>query len=293
MPTNPDLSLATQARSRSLAGRLLRSPSGLVGLAIILLYVAVALVGALGQTPFPPDEQHRQERLHEPNDRYWMGSDLYGRDVASRIIDGTFHSLRVAVASVALSGLTGTLLGAMAGFVGGLVDQIVMRIMDILFAFPAILLALLVVVVLGRGLTNTVLAITVVYTPIFARVARGPTLAVREMEFVTAARCLGVHESRILMRHVLPNILAPLIVQISLALSWSLLTEAGLSFLGLGPRPPQASLGLMLSESKSLSEIAPWLMIFPGLAIMLGVLGFNLLGDGLRDALDPRLRGRR
>lgn len=272
--------------------RLLRSPSGVVGLIIILLYLVVAVVGAFGITPFPPDEQHRTERLHEPDSTYWMGSDLYGRDVASRVIAGAFHSLRVAVASVALSGVMGTLLGALSGFVGGTLDQVIMRVMDVLFAFPAILLALLVVVVLGPGLTNTVLAIAVVYTPIFARVARGPTLSVREMEFVTAARCLGVRERRILALHVLPNILAPLIVQISLALSWSLLTEAGLSFLGLGPRPPQASLGLMLSEGKSLSEMAPWLMIFPGLAIMLGVLGFNLLGDGLRDALDPHLRGR-
>lgn len=292
MPTNLD-SLNVKSRGRGLVRRLLRSPSGFVGLMIIMLYLAVALIGGLGFTPFPPNEQHRSERLHDPNATYWMGSDLYGRDVASRVIDGTFHSLRVAVASVALSGAIGTLLGALSGFIGGLLDQVIMRVMDVLFAFPAILLALLVVVVLGRGLTNTVLAIAFVYTPIFARVARGPTLAVREMEFVVAARCLGVRESRILFLHVIPNILAPLIVQVSLALSWSLLTEAGLSFLGLGPRPPQASLGLMLSESKSLSEIAPWLMIFPGLAIMLGVLGFNLFGDGLRDALDPHLRGRR
>jgi peptide/nickel transport system permease protein len=139
---------------------------------------------------------------------------------------------------------------------------------------------------------NTVFAIAVVYTPIFARVARGPVLSVKAMEFVTAARCLGVREGRILLLHVLPNTLAPLIVQVSLALSWSLLTEAGLSFLGLGTQPPEPSWGVMLSESRGLAELAPWLMIYPGLAIMLGVLGFNLLGDGLRDVLDPRLRGR-
>lgn len=289
MPANLD----STPRGPGLLRRLLRSPSGLVGLIIIVFYVAVAVVGAVGLTPFPPDEQHRADQLHDPGSTYWMGSDLYGRDVTSRVIDGAFHSLRVAVASVALSGMVGTLLGALSGFVGGLLDQVIMRVMDVLFAFPAILLALLVVVVLGRGLTNTVLAIAIVYTPIFARVTRGPTLAVCEMEFVTAARCIGTRERRILALHVLPNIFAPLIVQVSLALSWSLLTEAGLSFLGLGPPPPQASLGLMLSESKSLSEIAPWLMVFPGLAIMLGVLGFNLLGDGLRDALDPHLRGRR
>lgn len=291
MPAKPD-SLTVTSRGPGLVRRLLRSPSGLVGLIIIVLYVAVAFVGAAGVTPFPPDEQHRAERLHEPNSTYWMGSDLYGRDVTSRVIDGTLHSLRVAVASVVLSGVIGTLLGALSGYFGGTLDQVIMRVMDVLFAFPAVLLALLVVVVLGRGLTNTVLAIAIVYTPIFARVARGPTLAVREMEYVVAARCIGVRERRILALHVLPNIFAPLIVQVSLALSWALLTEAGLSFLGLGPPPPQASLGLMLSESKSLSEMAPWLMIFPGLAIMLGVLGFNLLGDGLRDALDPHLRGR-
>ena len=157
-----------------------------------------------------------------------------------------------------------------------------MRIMDIFFAFPAILLALLVVTILGRGLNKTIIAIAVVYTPIFARVARGPVLSVKEMEFVTAARSIGMKHDRIVFRHVLPNTLAPLIVQVSLALSWALLTEAGLSFLGLGTQPPEPSWGVMLSDSQGISEIAPWLMIYPGLSIMLGVLGFNLLG-GLRD----------
>jgi len=273
--------------------RLLKSPSGVVGIVIIVFYLGVALAGALGLTPHGPLEQNRLARLQAPSATYRMGTDLYGRDVLSRVMDGATNSLRVALASVALSGLTGTLLGAISGFTGGLADNVIMRVMDVLFAFPAILLALLVVVVLGPGLNNTILAIATVYTPIFARVARGPTLSVREMDYVTAARCLGVSERRILLLHVLPNILPPLIVQVSLALSWSLLTEAGLSFLGLGTRPPQASWGVMLSESRGLAEIAPWLMIYPGLAIMLGVLGFNLLGDGLRDVLDPRLRGKR
>lgn len=275
------------------ARRLLRSPSGVVGILIITFYLAVAVAGALGLTPHSPLEQNRLERLKPPSQVYRMGTDLYGRDVASRIMDGATNSLRVALASVFLSGTVGTLLGAISGFFGGLVDQIIMRVMDVFFAFPAILLALLVVVVLGPGLNNTILAIAVVYTPIFARVARGPTLSVREMDYVTSARCVGASDTRILLRHVLPNILPPLIVQVSLALSWSLLTEAGLSFLGLGTRPPQSSWGVMLSESRALAEMAPWLMIYPGLAIMLGVLGFNLLGDGLRDVLDPRLRGKR
>jgi peptide/nickel transport system permease protein len=215
---------------------------------------------------------------------------LFGRDIASRLIKGATNSLYVAFLSVALSGVAGTLIGTTSGYVGGRFDHVMMRIMDVFFAFPAILLALLVVVILGRGLNKTIIAIAVVYMPIFARVARAPVLSVKEMEFVTAARCIGMRDQRILSRHVLPNTLAPLIVQVSLALSWSLLTEAGLSFLGLGIQPPEPSWGVMLSESQGISETAPWLMIYPGLAIMLGVLGFNLLGDGLRDVLDPRLK---
>jgi peptide/nickel transport system permease protein len=208
-------------------------------------------------------------------------------------MEGASNSLRVALLSVSIAGTAGILLGMTAGFAGGNIDNWIMRTMDIFFAFPALLLALVVVVILGPGLINAALAIAIVYTPIFARVARGPVLAVKEMEFVLAARCLGTSPWRILTRHILPNTLAPIIVQISLALSWSLLTEASLSFLGLGTQPPGASWGVMLSESRGIAERAPWLMVFPGLAIMLGVLGFNLLGDGLRDVLDPRMRGRR
>jgi peptide/nickel transport system permease protein len=281
-----------QARIResNLFQRLLRNRSGTVGLVIIALYLIVAVFGLLGLTPYPSVEQHVPDRLQGPSRQYSMGTDLFGRDVASRLIEGTTNSLRVAALSVLLSGTLGTFLGTVSAFSGGRVDNIIMRIMDVFFAFPAILLALLVVAILGPGLNNTVLAIATVYTPIFARVARGPVLVVKETEFVLAARCLGAPEWRILFRHVLPNTLAPLIVQISLALSWALLTEAGLSFLGLGTQPPQPSWGVMLSESRGIAEIAPWLMFFPGLAIMLGVLGFNLLGDGLRDVLDPRLR---
>lgn len=270
--------------------RLLRNRSGALGLAIIVFYVFVALMGAFGITPYPPTEQHRIDRLQSPSKEYRLGTDLFGRDMASRLIKGATNSLYVAFASVALSGLFGTLIGASSAYVGGHFDNAIMRIMDVFFAFPAILLALLVVVVLGRGLDKTIFAIAIVYTPIFARVARGPVLSVKEMEFVTAARCIGMHDFRILFTHVLPNTFAPLIVQISLALSWALLTEAGLSFLGLGIQPPEPSWGVMLNDSQGISEIAPWLMIYPGLAIMLGVLGFNLLGDGLRDVLDPRLK---
>ncbi len=270
--------------------RLLRSRSGTMGLIIITTYVIVALMGALHVTPYPPTEQHRIDRLHAPDAEYRLGTDLFGRDVLSRLIKGATNSLYVALLSVAISGTLGTLIGTISAYAGGNVDNVMMRIMDVFFAFPAILLALLVVTILGHGLNKTIIAIAVVYTPIFARVARGPVLSVKEMEFVTAARCVGMSSRRIVLRHVMPNTLAPLIVQFSLALSWALLTEAGLSFLGLGVQPPEPSWGVMLSDSQGIAEIAPWLMIYPGLAIMLGVLGFNLLGDGLRDVLDPRLK---
>ncbi len=271
--------------------RLLRNRSGSVGLALVMLFIVVGLLGGLGITPYKALEQHPRDRFKPPGQLYPMGTDQFGRDVSSRIMEGSWNSLQVAVLSVALATSFGLLIGMVAGFAGGWADNILMRLMDIFFALPALLLALMVVTVLGPGLLSTVIAITVVYTPIFARVTRSPVLSVKEMEFITAARCLGVPEWRILLRHVLPNTLAPLIVQVSLALSWALLTEAGLSFLGLGTQPPRASWGVMLSESRGIAELAPWLMLFPGLAIMLGVLGFNLLGDGLRDILDPRLRG--
>lgn len=273
--------------------RLSRNLSGLTGLVMVIFFLLVGLMGTIGLTPYPPIEQHPRQRLQAPDAQFIMGTDLFGRDIASRIMEGASNSLRVALISVTLSGAIGIVLGMISGFVGGRVDNWIMRVMDVFFAFPALLLALVVVTVLGPGLTNAALAIAVVYTPIFARVARGPVLAVKEQDFVLASRCLGMRPLRILFRHILPNILAPLIVQISLALSWSLLTEAGLSFLGLGTQPPAASWGVMLSESRGIAENAPWLMFFPGLAIMLGVLGFNLLGDGLRDILDPRLRGGR
>jgi peptide/nickel transport system permease protein len=270
--------------------RILRSRSGTAGLIIIVAYLILALMGALEITPYPPTEQHRVDRLQSPNSTYFLGTDMFGRDMVSRLIKGASNSLYVAFLSVAISSTLGTAIGTISAYVGGRFDNYMMRLMDVFFAFPAILLALLVVVILGRGLNKTIIAIAVVYTPIFARVARGPVLSVKEMDFITSARCVGMRDHRIVLQHILPNTLAPLIVQVSLALSWSLLTEAGLSFLGLGIQPPEPSWGVMLSDSQGISEIAPWLMIYPGLAIMLGVLGFNLLGDGLRDVLDPRLK---
>lgn len=273
--------------------QMLRTPSGAVGAFIVALYLLVALMGALGLTPYSPLEQNRLDRLQGPSRAHLMGTDILGRDVFSRIIKGGTNSLIVVSLSVLLATAIGATIGVVSAYSGGFTDNLAMRVMDVFFAFPAILLALLVVTVLGPGMRTTIFAIALVYTPIFARVARAPVLALKRTEFVEAANSIGMKRWRILLRHILPNAVAPIIVQISLALSWALLTEAGLSFLGLGTPPPEPSWGQMLADSTGIAEIAPWLLIAPGAAIMLSVLGFNLLGDSLRDALDPRLRGSR
>jgi peptide/nickel transport system permease protein len=260
-----------------------------VGLTLVLAFVFVAVFAEL-VSPYDPTEMHPVDRLQAPNSTYLLGTDEFGRDILSRLIYGAQVSLKVAILSVAASGVVGCALGISSGYVGGKFDNLAMRIMDVFFAFPAILLALGIVAALGASPLNVVLAIALVYTPIFARVARGPVLATKEMEYVSAAHSIGAPSSRIVVRHILPNIAAPIIVQVSLALSWAILTEASLSFLGLGTQPPQPSWGNMLSESRRLMELAPWTAVFPGLAIMLTVLGFNLLGDALRDVLDPRLK---
>jgi len=206
---------------------------------------------------------------------------------------GVFASLRVAVLAVAIAAVIGSVAGIAAGYFGGWTDRVIGRITDMLFAFPAILLALAVLAALGRGWANTVIAVAIVYIPIFVRVARGPVLTVRELEFVKAGRVLGFGSGRLLFRHVFPNITAPLIVQIALALSWAILTESSLSFLGLGTQPPDPSLGLMVSDARTLVTRGWWLMAAPATAIVLAVVGLNLLGDGLRDVLDPTRSTRR
>ncbi|MDQ7024749.1 MAG: ABC transporter permease [Anaerolineae bacterium] len=291
MPHLPKtLDTEPERQAPSFVIRLLRDRSGTVGLILVVFFTIISLLGLFEITRYPVLEQHPIDRLQAPSLDYWFGTDQFGRDTFSRIMKGGANSLQVSVISVSVSTLIGTVIGIFAGYVGGIVDTILMRIMDILFAFPSLLLALLVVTIIGAGLSSTVLAITVVYTPIFARVARGPVLSLKNAEFVTAARCLGAKDWRIIAHHIFPNMRTVLIVQVTLALSWALITEAGLSFLGLGTQPPDASWGLMLSANRGLAEIAPWLILFPALSIMLMVLGFNLLGDGLRDVLDPYLK---
>ena len=272
-----------------IAPRIFKFRGALIGLILVVIYVGVALLANV-IAPYDPIDQHPKDGLQAPSGTYLLGTDQFGRDILSRIIFGARNSLSISIFSVAIACFIGTTLGIFSGYKGGLIDNIIMRFMDILFAFPAILLALFIVTILGPGGRNTILAIAIVYTPIFARVARGPVLIIKNKEFVLAARALGVGHPRILLRHIFPNITAPILVQISLALSWVMLTEASLSFLGLGTIPPNSSWGSMLSDSRMLMELAPWTAVFPGLALMFGVLGFGLLGDGLRDMTDPRLR---
>jgi len=274
----------------SLLGLVLRHRSGRIGGAILAVYLVLALLAMAGLTPHDPLAQMRLIRLHAPSAANWMGTDLFGRDVASRLMSGIGQSFLVGFASVAIAGLAGTVLGLTAAWFGHLWDAVVMRCMDVVLAFPAVLLALLIIAVVGPGTWTSVFAIAIVYTPIFTRVVRGPALSLKHRDFVDAARTFGSSRSYILTRHLMLNLAAPLTVQVTLALAWSLLTEAGLSFLGLGTQPPAASLGLMLAESRNLMETAPWLLIFPALAVLLGILGFNLAGDALRDIFDPRTR---
>ncbi|CAM3528142.1 ABC transporter permease [Deinococcus frigens] len=281
---------AVRRRSGGLLARLVRSPLGLFGLSLTLL-VTIMAVFATQLAPVGPLEQDIMGRLGGPSLGHLLGTDQFGRDTLARILFGYRASLGVAVGAVGVALLVGGTLGILAAYLGGWFDRIVMRLMDVLLAFPVILLAIGVVAVLGQGSFNTALAIGVVYIPTFARLLRGPALILKSSEYVSAAHALGASDSRIVFRHILPNIVAVVLVQTSLALSTAILVEASLSFLGLGTRPPNPSLGLMLSEARTFLTLQPWPAVFSGMAILLASLGFNLLGDSLRDILDPRLRG--
>ena len=229
-------------------------------------------------------------RCRPPSGAHWFGTDELGRDVFSRVLVATQASMRVAVVSVAFAVVVGVTIGVVSGYRGGWLDTVFMRVVDVMFAFPVLLLALAVVAVLGPGVTTTILAIGIVYTPIFARVARASTLSVRVEPYVSVSRSMGTGHLYILGRHILPNIAGPLVVQTSLSLAFAILSEAALSFLGLGIQPPQPSLGRMIFDSQGFVTMAWWMAVFPGAAIFVAVLAFNLLGDGLRDVLDPKQR---
>jgi peptide/nickel transport system permease protein len=267
-----------------------KSTSGVIGLILVLVMVILSMVSALNLAPIDPLEQNPVVALQGPNGTFWFGTDQFGRDIFSRSIDGMRRSLSVALLSVGIAATVGVFLGVIGGFFGGWLDSLVVRCSDVIFAFPAILLALAIVNSLGNSWVDTSIAIAIVYTPIFIRVARGPVLSVKEMDYVKSVRVLGFSTPQILIRHVMPNVLAPIVVQIALSLSWAILTESGLSFLGLGTQPPDASLGLMVSDAQALAAFAWWSLAFPSIFITVVVVGLNLVGDGLRDALDPARR---
>ncbi len=274
---------------RRFFARLVRNRIGFLGFVLCVVVLGAAAFAPQLAT-HDPLAQSIRTRMQGPSQTHRLGSDNFGRDVYSRILFGYRTSISTAVGAVALATVVGGLAGLAAAYAGGWTDRVIMRAMDVLLAFPIILLAIAVLAVLGPGSVNTGLAIGIVYTPIFARLARGPALTVLSWDYVSAARALGAGPARIVLRHVLPNIAAPLMVQITLSLSTAILVEASLSFLGLGTQPPTPSLGLMLSDSRDFMLLSPWTSVFSGLAILLASFGFNLFGDGLRDLLDPALR---
>ena len=260
---------------------------GLIGGGILSMLLLMALLAPV-LAPYDPLAQDLYQRLQPPSADHWFGTDDFGRDILSRIVYGSRISLRIGLIAISLALTGGTLFGLVAGYRGGMVDMLIMRSMDLMLAFPSILLAIAIVAVIGPGIENAILAVSIVLVPQFARLVRSSVLTVREATYVEAARALGATESRLLFYSILPNCTAPLIVQTTLGMGTAILDAAGLSFLGLGAQPPVPEWGAMLSGGRELLLRAPWVMTFPGLAIFAVVLGLNLFGDGLRDALDPK-----
>lgn len=279
----------TPSHAGALARLVRRNLVGVCGITVVVALIMIA-VFAQRLSPFDPNAQVGR-RLSPPEAQHVLGLDQLGRDVLSRLIFGARVALLVSVVSIGLSLLAGVGLGLAAGYYGGVADNLIMRVMDLMFTLPSFVLAVALAGLLGPSLTNVIIAIALVTTPTIARITRAPVLAVRETEYVASARAAGAGDGRIMLRHVLPNIVAPIIVQATVSVADAILIEAGLSFLGLGVQSPHTSWGNMLGTGRNYMELANGLSIFPGAAIMLAVLGFNFAGDGLRDVLDPRLRG--
>jgi peptide/nickel transport system permease protein len=271
----------------SLLRRLTCSPLGLFGIAITLVLILTALSASL-LAPYDPSKQSYREIFKPPSGNHWLGTDQFGRDVLSRLIYGSRISLVTGLTSVAVAVTFGSMIGLIAGYWRGLIDEIFMRLMDVLYSFPSLLLALTVAAVLGPGIGNVIVALSITWCPTFARLVRGQVLWVREMDYVTAARALGASSRRLIVRHIWPNVTSAIIVQATMSVSFAILVEASLSFLGIGVQPPTPSWGIMVRSGFDYLERAPWISGFSGLAIFLSVLGLNTFGDALREAMDPR-----
>ena len=264
----------------------------IIGFIIVILFILVAVFAPL-IAPYGFDQVIATSRLASPNNQHLFGADHLGRDILTRVMFGIRTSLIVSVTAVFIGGSIGVFLGLVSGYLGGKVDMIISRILDMFFGIPTLLLAIALSGVLGSGIINPILAIGIVNVPFFARLIRGPTLAEKVKPYVESGISIGARTPRIMFRYILPNVIPIAIVQSTLSISYAILIEAALGFVGLGVQPPTPSLGSMLSEGRTFLELAPWFSIFPGLAIMVMVLAFNLAGDGLRDALDPTIRGER
>jgi peptide/nickel transport system permease protein len=269
--------------------RLLRNPSALLALSVLLLFSLVAIFSPWISS-YHPYDVNPADSLIPPSAKHWMGTDILGRDIFSRVIYGGRTSMLVGLVSISISAGAGVIMGLFAGFYGGFVDNVVMRIIDTLMAFPGILLALTIVALLGPGIGNVMIAVGISGIANYARLVRGSVLTLKEELYIEAARSTGANDLRLIFRHILPNAMPPILILASMSYGWALLSAASLSFLGLGASPPAAEWGAMLSDGRSLIWDAPWTAIFPGLAIMCVVLAANLLGDALRDISDPRLR---
>lgn len=269
--------------------RLFKNKAAVVGGIIIALFILVAILGP-SLVERDPNALNFADKLQGPSKEYWFGTDHFGRDIFSRIIHGARLTLLVGISSVAVGGLIGILIGIISGYYGKRLDTISMRLMDILLAFPGMLLALAIVSALGGGIQNVILAVALFSVPAFARIVRGSTLQVKKLEYIDAVRALGASDMRIIFRHILPNILSPIIVQATMRIATAILTASGLAFLSLGAPPPTPEWGAMLNDGRTYMNNAGHMVLIPGIAIVIVVLAFNIFGDGLRDALDPKMK---
>lgn len=282
---------AARSTIKILWRRLMKNRLAVAGGCVVLFFIVIAVFAPL-IAPYDPYKPSFGDRLAGPSSEHWLGTDNLGRDMLSRIIFGSRYSLLAGIVSVSIAAALGTLLGLVSGYYGRVIDTAIMRVMDMLLAFPGMLLAIAIISVLGRGLMNAMVSVGLYSVPSFARVVRSRVLSLREQDFVESARALGATDGRIIFGHILPNITTPVIIMSTMRLGTTILAAASLSFLGLGAQPPIPEWGAILSGGRDVLRVAPHIATFPGVAILLTVVGFNLLGDGIRDALDPKLKDR-